>query len=279
MRAPACDLHTHTALCDGADTPEEMAARAQSLGLRALGISGHSPTDAGCSWALADVDAYVERIRSLRGCYGEMAILCGLEYDSAWTLKGRERFDYIIGSVHYLTLTDGRQIPVDESREITERAVDEHFGGSPVRYAEAYFAELASMIERISPDIVGHIDLPTKFDAGTPIFDEESLAYRRAALCALDVAIDRGATVEVNLGAILRAKRGRSDIKRAPYPSEFLLRRLLERGGAPILSSDAHRAEDIAGEFAWGTQYLSSLGFRELTAHNGKDFIRIPIGK
>ena len=36
------DFHVHTAFCDGAATPREMAEAARTAGLTALGFSGHS---------------------------------------------------------------------------------------------------------------------------------------------------------------------------------------------------------------------------------------------
>ena len=175
------DLHIHTDLCDGGDTPEAMAERAQLLGLRTLGFSGHSPTDFGCEWALRDLDGYVGRINSLRGRVRELNILCGLEYDSGWTLVGRERFDYIIGSVHYIPTPDGRRVPIDESREITAECIERDFGGSSDRFAEAYFEELASMVARVRPDIVGHLDLIEKFNVDGGKFSLFRTLFNRSA--------------------------------------------------------------------------------------------------
>ena len=40
----------------------------------------------------------------------------------------------------------------------------------------------------MGPDILGHIDLITKFNEGTPLFDESSPRYRAAALVSLNAA-------------------------------------------------------------------------------------------
>ena len=39
-----CTLHCHTNLCDGKNTPEEMANAAILQGVKVLGLSGHSHT-------------------------------------------------------------------------------------------------------------------------------------------------------------------------------------------------------------------------------------------
>lgn len=36
-------VHVHTKLCDGKNTPEELALSAWKAGLKTLGFSGHSP--------------------------------------------------------------------------------------------------------------------------------------------------------------------------------------------------------------------------------------------
>ena len=38
------DLHTHSTFSDGSDTPEELAAKAQRLGLRAIALTDHDTT-------------------------------------------------------------------------------------------------------------------------------------------------------------------------------------------------------------------------------------------
>ena len=44
MTFSECTVHCHTSLCDGQNTPAEMAAAAFAQGVKVLGFSGHSHT-------------------------------------------------------------------------------------------------------------------------------------------------------------------------------------------------------------------------------------------
>ena len=58
------NFHTHTCLCDGKDTPEELVLRALELGCPALGFSGHSyaPYDEGYCMSVAQTEEYIESL-------------------------------------------------------------------------------------------------------------------------------------------------------------------------------------------------------------------------
>ena len=72
--------------------------------------------------------------------------------------------------------------------------------------------ELEKVALEPETDIVGHFDLLTKFNERRCFFDEESPAYRRAALRAMEALVAAGKIFEVNTGAISRGYRS------TPYP-------------------------------------------------------------
>ena len=83
------------------------------------------------------VEEYLTTVRALRNRYaGEMEIFLGLELD--FYGERPQGLDYVIGSVHGL-MQEGRFYAVDESPEVTRRAVEEGFGGDWYRYTDAYF--------------------------------------------------------------------------------------------------------------------------------------------
>ena len=53
------NFHTHTNLCDGDNTPEEMVKSAINNGFLSLGFSGHAYTDFDLSYCMKDTDAYI----------------------------------------------------------------------------------------------------------------------------------------------------------------------------------------------------------------------------
>ena len=60
------NYHTHTVLCDGKNTAEEMVKRALDLGFEHLGFSGHMDPGVHMDWPI-----YVAEVRRLQGIYGE----------------------------------------------------------------------------------------------------------------------------------------------------------------------------------------------------------------
>ena len=135
------NFHTHTCLCDGKDTPEELVLRALELGCPALGFSGHSyaPYDEGYCMSVAQTAEYKAEIRRLQQKYaGRICIYMGIEQDF-YSPSSTEGYDYVIGSVHYL-YKNGAYLPVDASRQQQEQAVRACYGGDWYAFAEDYSA-------------------------------------------------------------------------------------------------------------------------------------------
>ncbi len=141
------NLHTHTIFSDGKNTPDEMIEAAIEKGFDVLGFSDHSPMPFPCSWnvPLARIPEYRETIRSLAERYRDkIEIALGLEVDR-FTLPLADRYDYTIGSTHYLC-KDGVHLEIDHSRERQEVSIREHFSGDPIAYARHYWETVAAGI-------------------------------------------------------------------------------------------------------------------------------------
>lgn len=236
------DLHVHTVFCDGHDTPEEMVKSAIAKGLTKLGIVVHShvPFDPESCIALDRVDDFVFEVSELKKKYAaEIDISCGIELD-IFSTQDTSPFDYVIGSVHYLK-HDDRYISVDETPEMLTGMIDRYYGGDFYACAEDYFATVAKWAQK-KPDIIGHFDLIKKFSRIIP-FDPENPRYKAAWQSAADELLKLGVPFEVNTGGISRGWLTE------PYPSDEIAGYIKSRGGKLILSSDAHRKEDIAFGF------------------------------
>ena len=201
-----CSVHTHSTMCDGKNTLAEMAAAAFAAGAASFGASGHShtpiPEDQGCVLP-ADMSAYRAEVLRLRETYrGRMDVLLGIELDNCADVAA-EGFDYWIGSVHRLPGPNGRWHTVDWDAETLAACCGTAFGGDGLAMAEGYYGEVRRMAAR-RPVILGHIDLITKFNEGTPLFDETSSRYRAAALEALHAADPAVTLLEINTGAMSR---------------------------------------------------------------------------
>ena len=235
------DLHMHTIFSDGKNTPEEMVQEAIRRGLDTVGISDHSSGDP-CGMTLADSVRYREEIARLKRKYaGQIRVLCGLERD--YMTDDFADYDYTIGSVHWLSMPDGHRISIDWTAEKLREGAEKYFGGDMYSLAEAFYAAEARVAEVTKCDIIGHFDLITKFIETDPTMDLHHPRYVRAWQQAADALLQTGKPCEVNMGAISRGYRT------SPYPSPEIRRYIRDKGGKMLLSSDAHRKEDIAFRF------------------------------
>lgn len=258
-----CTVHTHSVLCDGKNTLEEMARAAFDAGAVSFGASGHSHTD--IPWdqgnvlpeAAEDYRAEVLRLRELYA--GRMDVLLGVEQDSQSLQPVPDWAEYWIGSVHNLyDPQDGQYHCVDWDEAHLETCLREMFGGDMLALARKYFADAAAMAER-KPTILGHLDLVVKLNRGGRFFDEEDPAYRSLALEALHAADPDATLLEINTGAMSRGYRD------TPYPAPFLLREWRAMGGRIILTADAHSAAAVTYAYDRAAELARTAGYREHT--------------
>ncbi len=238
------DFHIHTTYCDGKDSPRDMVLSAIEKGVEEIGFSAHSYTFFDESYCIKkeNVEKYKEEIKALREEFEDrIKLYCGIEQDyySAETTEG---FDYVIGSVHYVKKGD-EYLPVDESEEIFCDIVKKYYNGDFYSLAEDYFETVSKVIEKTNADIIGHLDLITKFNEGGKLFDEKNERYVVSYKKAVDNLIKTGKVFEINTGAISRGYRS------VPYPGEDIRDYIASKGGKFILSSDAHTREGLCFEF------------------------------
>ena len=238
------DLHMHTGFCDGNDAPEDMILSAVDKGLDTVGISAHSYTFFYESYCMQKeaVPRYIAELRYLRAKYFDrIHVLCGVEQDF-YSDCPTDEFDYVIGSVHYVKVGD-EYIPVDESTEILKDAADRYFDGDIYALCELYFDTVADVAEKTGCDVIGHLDLISKFSEREELFDTANPRYVKAWKAAVDRLVTYDVPFEINMGAISRGYRTQ------PYPSRDMIAYIKEKGGRLILSSDAHSKENIAYKF------------------------------
>ncbi len=237
------DLHCHTCFCDGKNTAEEMVLAAIKRGLTIIGISEHGYTafDSSYCLSLEKTEEYKAEIRRLKEKYSDkIEVLLGIELDALSDLDTSD-YDYVIGSAHYVKI-GGKHLSIDESPSDFEQICRECFGGDYYAFAEEYYRTVATLANK-KIDIVGHIDLITKFNEGNRLFDMEAPRYLAAAQSAIDSLLPLKIPFEVNTGAISRGYRT------SPYPDTTLAEYVKQKGGTLILSSDAHSANNLCFSF------------------------------
>jgi len=236
-----------------------MIKAAIEKGFVSLGFSGHSPMKDKNDWTMTgeDVEDYKREIKSLKEEYqNKIDILCGIELDADYSGVNPEDFDYVIGSVHQLK-KNGVAYDVDYTAQMLQKAVDEFFDGSFNEMSRFYYSTLADFVINTKVDVVGHIDLITKFNVDKPLFDENNKEYRQIACDAVDRILSAKPDIlfEVNTGAMFRVG------KKTPYPAEFILRHICEKGGRITLTSDSHSIASLDFAFDEAIEYIKNCGF------------------
>lgn len=261
---PFSDFHVHTDFDHGRHTPAQMAAAAARRGMTALGLVGHSRTRIPCHYAMTSAGElqFFTECAALKAQYADrMDIFCGIELDY-YAAPVELPYDYRIGSVHYLDCGDGSFLSVDSSREELLAHAQRHGGFLPL--VQQYYETAAQIVSVTDCDIIGHIDLITKFNESQSLFSPEDPAFRRAALDAVDALLPYDRLFEINTGAISRGFRT------TPYPAPFLLHHIRQHGGRILFSSDAHEASTLLFQFEESAQLARSCGFTSvwtLTEH------------
>ena len=239
----AQEMHCHTTFCDGRDTPEQMVLAAIDRGLARIGFSAHAPTPMGEDYCMRDdrVEEYIATVRALGDRYADrIEVLCGIEQD-LFSSPVSGKLDYVIGSVHHIK-ANGKFYSVDDTPAELARCCREGFDGDAYAMCEAYFAQVSRLAD-IKPDIIGHLDLITKFIEREPLFDTSHPRYLAAAKGAIDALVPTGAVFEINTGAMSRGWRS------TPYPTPTLLDYVKQKGGRVMLSGDAHASDTLCYAF------------------------------
>ena len=268
------NLHTHSTFCDGRNSIEDMIKAAIDAGFISLGFSGHAPTqfpDDDCQ--IRDIDGYFNELEAMKAKYADrIRIFKGLELESR-VLGGRRpeidvRCDYAIGSDHLFWTPEG-PFSVDYTPEEWNNALK--VLKNVEKLMECYYEELVSFAQEVPFDIIGHVDLYTKFNEGGRFFDENAPKLQKLALYYIDKLAATGKIFEINTGAIGKEYRS------TPYPAPFILRRLHQLKAPVIISSDSHSVRTINCYFDQAEKLLKDIGYTEQMQLTDKGFVSVPL--
>lgn len=251
MHKPA-DYHTHTYLCKHAKgEAREYARAAESKELPEICFADHAPApggyDARHRMELEQFPIYRELVAQIRDI-GAPAVLYGIEADyykdcekflCEWL--GRQEFDLVIGSVHYIG-DWGFDSP--ENRNVWNSA-------DVTQTWREYFGLVGKLAETGLYDVVGHIDIPKKF--GYRPSDDD---LREMVQPALDRVSAAGMGIEINTSG-LRKPVGEI------YPSPLILSLAFERDIPICFGSDAHSPEEVGYAFDEAVKLAREAGYRQ----------------
>jgi histidinol-phosphatase (PHP family) len=227
------DYHIHSHFCRHATgSLHEYAAAAVAAGLEEICFTPHIPLPGfkpgfygdRIRMDLEDFPRYLEELAATRERFPLLDILSGLEADYVAGYEGfladfigRHGFDFVLMSVHFIAdWTDDRYV-FDYASDTRPLA----------RIYDDYLAAVAAGIETGLYDCLAHFDLVKK--PGSPLM----ATHRAEVEQIVDACMARGMSAEIN------ASGTRRDINET-YPSDDIVRLMIDRGIPMTLGSDAH---------------------------------------
>ena len=262
------NLHTHTTFSDGKGTVRENVESALRKNMLSLGFSDHSFTayDTSYCMSLERYGAYIDEVNAVKAEYKDrIPIYLGIEKDYYSDINSAD-YDYVLASVHYI-VKNGICYPIDHSRIQQEECIRDAFGGNVFDMAKCYYDMVAEHIMLTKPHVVGHFDVLNKFS----IMPETDERYMEMAINSMKEAAKYCRYFEVNTGGISRGWR------KDPYPSDYLLKTLLDIGGEVVINSDSHHPDNLDFYFNESVELLRKVGYDHFSVFNGKDFDKIKI--
>lgn len=262
-------LHNHCTMCDGKSTLDEMIHAAISSGFTDFGMSCHGYAPFDPKYSMPEEAEYFKAMDNAKEKYASVIrVWTGVEEDYFAPSSMPDRYDYIIGDVHYAKDKHTCElIPIDGSAEHFSVACNRIYFGDAIDLVKEYYENMVQAAAK-KPDILGHFDLIVKNNSGNRFFDEESDEYIDIASEALKACNEYGVIFEVNTGAVVRKKRA------LPYPSPYLLKLLCDIGGKVTLSTDCHNAEYITGKLDLGLNVIRNAGFKYIHIWENGQFIK-----
>lgn len=250
------DYHLHTPLCRHAvGEPSEYVAAARARGLDEIGFSDHCPmpgVEPFDDWRMRrdDLPRYLDMVLEAREKAVPFPVRLGLECDfvaghESWIeeLAGMAPWDYLIGSVHYVS----PGWAVDDPQWIGKFTAS---GTATEEIWAAYWRAYERCIASGLFDFVAHPDLVKKFGHRPPgdlrRFYEPVVAAAAAGNVAMEVST-----------AGLRKPVGEL------YPAAGLLRMAHEAGVAVVINSDAHAPEEVGQDFDQAIAAVRTAGYAE----------------
>ena len=263
--------HCHSTYSDGKNTPEEMIREAIAKGSDSIGFSDHYFADFEMGYEIKRerMNEYKSNLSALKEQYkGEIDVFVGTELD--YFSPKVDGFEYLIGSVHWVDI-ENELVEVDSKAKKIIDASDKYYGGDSILFAKKYYETVISLAEKFKFDIVGHIDLVTKFNERDTVIDTNDKRYMTYVTDAIDALIPTGSAFEINTGAISRGYRT------SPYPERRVLEYIRSKGGDVIYSSDAHNKDAIFCEFDSAIEYARSVGYKSIKKLGNNGFFDLEI--
>lgn len=242
------NYHTHSLYCDGKSTLEEHVREAEKCGLLQLGFSSHSSVPFENNFAISEerIPEYIKEIEQLQQKTNikllkslECEFVPGITKDfDVWHTT--YNLDYVIGGVHLVRPPhgDGLWFIDGSKQEIYDNGLRELFNNDIKAAVTAFWEQTFEMLETQHLDIIAHFD-KIKMHNRDRFFKEDESWYKVLADKAIQLIKRHDVIIEVNTRGLYKKRCDHF------YPSTELLMKARKADIPVIVSSDAHKAEEL----------------------------------
>ena len=242
------NYHTHSLYCDGKSTLEEHVREAEKCGLLQLGFSSHSSVPFENNFAISEerIPEYIKEIEQLQQKTNikllkslECEFVPGITKDfDVWHTT--YNLDYVIGGVHLVRPPhgDGLWFIDGSKQEIYDNGLRDLFGNDIKAAVTAFWEQTFEMLETQHLDIIAHFD-KIKMHNRDRFFTEDESWYKVLADNAIQLIKRHDVIIEVNTRGLYKKRCDHF------YPSTELLMKARKADIPVIVSSDAHKAEEL----------------------------------
>ncbi|MBO4655971.1 MAG: histidinol-phosphatase [Bacteroidales bacterium] len=262
------NFHTHSLYCDGKSPLPDIVDEANRAGYDQLGFTSHAPINHKGGFGIPEtkIPQYLQEIRQLQEKQEKLQIFSGLECDYVPGLsrpfsyyKSTYHLDYLIGAVHLVKAPQHKELWFIDGGdpEIYVEGLQQLFGGQVEKAVTTYWEQLFEMIETESFDILAHAD-KIKMNNQKRFFTEEEPWYIRLAEHCMELARRKHLIVEINTRGIYKG--------RCPdyYPSDRMLKLIAQYHIPMVISTDAHKAEELTLGRTEAIEKIKSFGINHL---------------
>jgi histidinol-phosphatase (PHP family) len=237
-----------------------------------LGFSSHAPISEKYDFTLTEdeIPAYLIEIEHYQKKYPQIKIFKALECDYIRDItkdfsyyKENYKLDYIIGGVHLVKVPDSHEIWFIDGpkREIYDNGLAQLFNNDIKKAVTCFWEQTFEMMETQKFDIIAHLD-KIKMHNQDRFFKEDEDWYIKLVNHAIELIIKKQLIVEINSRGIYRLRCKNF------YPSDYILEKLAKTKIPMVISSDAHRAEELPLYYEESKEKLKSFGIEELAVLN-----------
>ena len=242
------NYHTHSLYCDGKCTLEEHVREAEKCGLLQLGFSSHSSVPFENNFAISEekLPEYVNEIDQLQQKTNikllkslECEFVPGVTKDfDEW--RTNYHLDYVIGGVHLVRQPNGNDLWfIDGSKQETyDNGLRDLFNNDIKAAVTTFWEQTFEMLETQHLDIIAHFD-KIKMHNRNRFFTEDESWYKVLADKAIQLIKKHNVIIEVNTRGLYKKRCEHF------YPSTELLMKARQADIPVLISSDAHKAEEL----------------------------------